>query len=131
MVHPLIEQRKVVLAAGVYDVFSAKIAERAGFHSVVVTGFGVAASHLGEPDFGLLTQTEVLNVARRVVNAVDIGVVIDGDTGFGGPLNVYRPVKEALNMGAGGCCSRTRPGPSAAATCAASRWCPWRSTLPR
>ena len=45
---------------------SAKIAERVGFRGVVLTGYGVAASHLGEPDFGLLTQTEVLDVARRV-----------------------------------------------------------------
>jgi len=100
--HPLIEQNKIILAAGVFDVLSARIAERAGFHSVVVTGFGVAASHLGEPDFGLLTQTEVLDVARRICNAVDVGVMIDGDTGYGGPLNVRRMVKEAIRMGARG-----------------------------
>jgi len=102
MVHPLVEQNKIVLVAGVYDVLSAKIAERAGFHSVVVTGFGVAASYLGEPDFGLLTQTEVLDTARRIINALHIGVVIDGDTGYGGPLNVHRLVKEAVAMGARG-----------------------------
>jgi methylisocitrate lyase len=102
MIHPLVEQRKIILVAGVYDVLSAKIAERAGFHSVVVTGFGVAASYLGEPDFGLLTQTEVLDTARRIINAVDIGVVIDGDTGYGGALNVQRMVKEAIAMGARG-----------------------------
>ena len=83
MVHPLVKQNKIVLVAGVYDVLSAKIAERAGFHSVVVTGFGVAASYLGEPDFGLLTQTEVLDTARRICNAVKIGVVIDGATRIG------------------------------------------------
>jgi len=100
MVHPLVKQNKIVLVAGVYDVLSAKIAERAGFHSVVVTGFGVAASYLGEPDFGLLTQTEVLDTARRICNAVKIGVVIDGDTGYGGALNVARMVKEAIRIGA-------------------------------
>ena len=102
MVHPLVKQNKVFLAAGVYDVLSAKIAERAGFHTVVVTGFGVAASYLGKPDFGLLTQTEILDTARRIINAVDIGVVIDGDTGYGGALNVRRMVKEAIAMGARG-----------------------------
>lgn len=102
MAHPLVEDKKIILVAGVYDVLSARIAERAGFHSVVVTGFGVAASYLGEPDFGLLTQTEVLDTARRICNAVDIGVVIDGDTGFGGALNVIRLVKEAIAMGARG-----------------------------
>lgn len=102
MAHPLVEQNKIILVAGVYDVLSARIAERAGFHSVVVTGYGVAASYLGEPDFGLLTQTEVLDTARRIINAVKIGVVIDGDTGYGGPLNVFRLVKEAVAMGARG-----------------------------
>lgn len=100
--HPLIRDRRVLVVPGVYDVLSAKIAERAGFPAVVLTGYGVAASHLGEPDFGLLTQTEVLDVARRVTAAVDIGVVVDGDTGYGGPLNVQRLVRELVRMGARG-----------------------------
>lgn len=91
-----------MVVPGVYDALSAKIAERAGFHSVVLTGYGVAASYLGEPDFGLLTQTEILDVARRVTQAVDIGVVVDADTGYGGPLNVQRMVLELLRLGARG-----------------------------
>ena len=101
-VHPLISQGKVMVTPGVYDVLSAKIAERVGFPAVVLTGYGVAASHLGEPDFGLLTQTEVLDVARRVTAAVSIGVIVDGDTGCGGPLNVQRMVRELIRMGARG-----------------------------
>jgi len=100
MPHPLIDQEKIILMAGVFDVLSAKIAERAGFHGVVVTGFGVSASYLGEPDFGLLPQTEIMNTAQRVCGAVNIGVIIDGDTGFGGALNVQRMVTEAVRMGA-------------------------------
>jgi methylisocitrate lyase len=87
---------------GVYDLLSAKIAERAGFPAVVLTGYGVSASYLGEPDFGILTQTEVLDVARRVTAAVGIGVIVDGDTGYGGPLNVQRLVRELVAMGARG-----------------------------
>jgi len=83
-----------------YDVLSAKIAERAGFHAAVVTGFGVSASYLGEPDFGLMTQSEIMDTTRRICNAVNIGVVVDGDTGFGGALNVQRMVKECIKMGA-------------------------------
>ena len=101
-VHPLISQGKVMVTPGVYDVLSAKIAERAGFPAVVLTGYGVAASHLGEPDFGLLTQTEVLDVARRVTGAVKIAVIVDGDTGYGGPLNVQRMVRELIRMGVRG-----------------------------
>jgi len=101
-VHPLINTNKVMLIAGVYDVLSAKIAQRAGFPAVVLTGYGVSASYLGEPDFGLLTQSEILDVARRVIQAVDIMVTVDADTGYGGPLNVQRMVQELIKIGAGG-----------------------------
>ena len=101
-VHPLLETNKVMLIAGVYDVLSAKIAQRVGFPAVVLTGYGVSASYLGEPDFGLLTQSEILDVARRIVQAVDIMVTVDADTGYGGPLNVQRMVRELLKIRAGG-----------------------------
>jgi methylisocitrate lyase len=101
-VHPLVAERRLMVVPGVYDVLSAKIAQRAGFPAVVLTGYGLAASHLGEPDVGLLTQTEVLETARRVTAAVTIGVIVDGDTGYGGPLNVQRMVRELLAMGARG-----------------------------
>ncbi len=100
--HPRLERGHVFLAAGVHDALSARIAERAGFQSVVLSGYGVAASLLGEPDVGLLTQTEILDAARRVCRAVDIPVIVDGDTGYGGPLNVIRMVEELVSMGARG-----------------------------
>jgi methylisocitrate lyase len=100
--HPLLKASKVMLIAGVYDVLSAKIAQHAGFSAVVLTGYGVSASYLGEPDFGLLTQSEILDVARRIVQAVDIMVTVDADTGYGGPLNVQRMVRELIKIGAGG-----------------------------
>ena len=101
-VHPLVRDGKLMVMPGVYDVLSAKIAERAGFPAVVVTGYGVSASHLGEPDFGLLTQTEMLDVVRRITSAVSIAVIADGDTGYGGPLNVQRLVRDLIHMGAKG-----------------------------
>lgn len=100
--HPLIREGRIMVVPGVYDVLSAKIAERAGFPSVVLTGYGVAASYLGEPDFGLLTQTDILDVARRVTAAVRLAVIVDGDTGYGGPLNVQWMVRELIRMGARG-----------------------------
>src|SRR5688572_29986292 len=99
---PLIEEGKIMVTPGVYDALSAKLAEDAGFPAAVLTGYGVAATHLGEPDFGLLTQTQILDTARRVISAVDIGVIVDGDTGYGGPLNVRYMVRELLAMGAFG-----------------------------
>ena len=72
-VHPLVAERRLMLVPGVFDVLSAKIAQRAGFPAVVLTGYGLAASHLGEPDVGLLTQTEVLETRRRALRAhVDV-----------------------------------------------------------
>ena len=100
--HPLVAAGRIMVVPGAYDVLSAKIAERTGFPAVVLTGYGVAASYLGEPDFGLLTQTEILDVARRVLNAVNIGVIVDGDTGYGGPVNVQRMVRELVRLGARG-----------------------------
>ena len=101
-VHPLVAAGQMMVVPGVYDVLSAKLAARAGFPAVVLTGYGVAASFLGEPDFGLLTQSEILDTARRVTAAVSIGVIVDGDTGYGGPLNVQRMVRELVAMGARG-----------------------------
>jgi len=100
--HPLIHQSRVMVVPGVYDALSAKIAERAGFPAVVLTGYGVAATYLGEPDFGILTQSEMLDVARRVTSAVGIGVIVDGDTGYGGPANVQKLVRELISIGARG-----------------------------
>lgn len=101
--HPLVAEGKLLVVPGVYDALSAKLAARAGFRSVVLTGYGVSASLLGEPDFGLLTQTEVLQAAQRVVAAVPgVAVIVDGDTGYGGPLNVQRLVRELVAIGAFG-----------------------------
>ena len=88
-----------VLAPGAFDALSARIVESAGFAAVYMTGFGTAASLLGRPDIGLLTQTEMVENARRIVQAVDIPVIADADTGYGNPLNVIRTVREYEQAG--------------------------------
>jgi methylisocitrate lyase len=100
--HPLVRAGRMMVVPGVYDALSARIAERAGFPAVVLSGYAVAAAYLGEPDFGLLTQSEILDVARRVIAATRVGVIVDGDTGYGGPVNVQRMVRELVHMGARG-----------------------------
>ena len=92
----------VKLSVGVWDALSAKLAERAGFELLFLSGFAVAGTQLGEPDFGLLTQTETLLQARRILEAVRTPLIVDGDTGHGGPLNVQRLVRELVHMGAAG-----------------------------
>lgn len=90
------------LTTGVYDPLSAKLAEQAGFSAAMLSGYSVAATYLGEPDFGILTQSEILDVARRTVRSVAMPILVDGDTGHGGALNVMRMVRELVAMGAAG-----------------------------
>jgi methylisocitrate lyase len=101
-IEALLSPAKISLTTGVYDPLSAMLAERAGFEAVMLSGYSVAGSYLGRPDFGLLTQTEMLDVARRTVAATGMAVLLDGDTGGGGALNVMRLVDEAVAMGAAG-----------------------------
>ncbi|MCZ6568711.1 MAG: isocitrate lyase/PEP mutase family protein [Deltaproteobacteria bacterium] len=91
-----------MLGVGVYDALSAMLAERAGYDVLFLSGFAVSATLIGEPDFGLLTQTEILETARRLLRTVQTPVIVDGDTGYGGPLNVQRLVRELMELGAGG-----------------------------
>ena len=68
--------------------------EAAGFDALLTSGFGVAASFLGQPDAELYTMSENLTVVRNVTNAVNIPVVADIDTGYGNAINVMRTVRE-------------------------------------
>lgn len=88
---------------GIYDTLSAKIAEQVGFPMGFISGYSLAAATIGEPDFGLLTQTEVVDRARAICSSVSIPIIVDADTGYGNPLNVYRTVKQLIDAGAAGC----------------------------
>ena len=82
-----------LVAPGAYDALSARLVEQAGFDAVYMTGFGTAAGLTGGPDVGLLTGTEMADNARRIVAAVDVPVIADGDTGYGNAINVRRTVQ--------------------------------------
>jgi methylisocitrate lyase len=101
-IHALLEQEQTLVFPGVYDALGAKLVERAGFPLTFISGYSVAASHLGLPDFGYLTQTEVIDVTRRVCASVGIPIIIDADTGYGNALNVIRTVNELIEAGAAG-----------------------------
>jgi len=98
----LLSDRSITLTTGVFDSLSARLAEKAGFAAAMLSGYSVAGAALAEPDFGILTQTEMLEVARRVVRAVKMPILVDGDTGGGGVVNVQRLVAELVGMGAAG-----------------------------
>lgn len=99
----LLEQLGSIAFPGIFDTLSAKIAERVGFPMGFVSGYSVAATSIGEPDMGLLTQTELIDRARRICMSVKIPVIVDADTGYGNPLNVHRTVNELIAAGAAGC----------------------------
>jgi carboxyvinyl-carboxyphosphonate phosphorylmutase len=95
----LMTTRQPLLAPGCYDALSARLVEEAGFAAAYMTGFGSAAAHLGRPDVGLLTMSEMVDNARRIVAAVGIPVIADADTGYGNPINVIRTVQEFERAG--------------------------------
>jgi len=102
-VHRILEEVGALAFPGVYDTLSAILAQRAGFPMAFISGYSVAATAIGEPDLGLLTQTEMIDRARRVCTSATIPIIVDADTGYGNPLNVYRTVHELIAAGAAGC----------------------------
>lgn len=95
----LLASGRIVRAPGAYDALSARLVENTGFEAVYMTGFGATASRIGQPDIGLLTQTEMATHARDMVRAAGIPVIADADTGYGGPSNIVRTVQEYLQAG--------------------------------
>jgi 2-methylisocitrate lyase-like PEP mutase family enzyme len=83
----------LIVAPGVYDLVSAKLADRAGFDALYMTGFGVVASHLGYPDAGLATYSDMVGRVRQIAEGVGTPLIADGDTGYGGLLNVDHTVR--------------------------------------
>ncbi len=92
----------IIILPGVYDALTAKIAEDVGFEAAFQTGYGTSASLLGMPDFGFLDAGETLENARRIINCVNIPILVDIDTGYGNPLNVWKIVKDLERIGAKG-----------------------------
>src|SRR3989454_7014787 len=91
-----------VMMPGAFNAASARLVERAGFQAVYVSGAGLANATAGVPDIGLLTLTEVAQLAGYIANAVRIPALVDADTGFGGPQNVARAVQEFERAGLAG-----------------------------
>jgi 2-methylisocitrate lyase-like PEP mutase family enzyme len=102
-IHRILAEVGSIAFPGVFDTLSSKLAHRAGFPMAFVSGYSVAATAIGEPDFGLLTQTEMVDRARRICLSVPIPIIVDADTGYGNPLNVHRTVVELIAAGAAGC----------------------------
>lgn len=89
----LLESPKILVTPGAYDCLSAKLIESMGFKSIATTGAGISNCFLGLPDVGFLGLTDNLTVTRNIVQAVDLPVTADVDTGYGNAVNVYNTVK--------------------------------------
>lgn len=98
----LADANDIIILPGVYDALTAKIAEDVGFETAFQTGYGTSASLLGMPDFGFLNAGETLENAKRIINSVNIPILVDIDTGYGNPLNVWKIVKDLERIGAKG-----------------------------
>ena len=95
----LLEQPGIIMAPGAYDCLTAKLVETAGFPAVYMTGAGTSVARLGYPDLALATMTEMLDNAAQISSIVDIPVIADADTGYGGILNVRRTVRQYERSG--------------------------------
>ena len=95
----LLEQPGIIMAPGAYDCLTAKLIEAAGFPAVYMTGAGTSVARLGYPDLALATMTEMLDNASQIASIVDIPVIADADTGYGGILNVRRTVRQYERSG--------------------------------
>jgi 2-methylisocitrate lyase-like PEP mutase family enzyme len=89
----LLSKGDFIVAPGVFEMFSAKIADRMGFKALYMTGYGISASHLGLADAGLVTYRDMVERARTISQGTKTPLIADADTGFGGLLNVRETVR--------------------------------------
>jgi len=89
----------IVVAPGAFDCLTARLVQAAGFPALYVTGAGVSISGLGAPDVGVMSFGEILDRVRRIADSVAVPLIADADTGYGGPLNVIRTVREFERAG--------------------------------
>ena len=97
-----IHERRALAVVGCHDALSARIIERAGFEAVQISGFGLAASLLGKPDVGLVQMKDVLDMTWNIVQAVEIPVMADVDTGGGNAVNAAWVTERLIAMGVAG-----------------------------
>ncbi|WP_298565184.1 oxaloacetate decarboxylase [uncultured Phascolarctobacterium sp.] len=96
----LLQKPDILVLPGVYDALTAKIAAEVGVEALVMGGYSIAASRLGQPDVGYLSMTEMTQALKGIVDATELPVFADGDTGYGNALSVRRTMQEYERAGA-------------------------------
>src|SRR5256714_6892304 len=98
----IVARRAAVQAPGTANALFARVIEELGFEVVYVTGAGIANMHLGAPDIGLTTLTEIADAVAAIADAVALPLIVDADTGFGNAVNLVRTVRVLERAGAAG-----------------------------
>jgi len=88
-----LREKRLVSAPGVFEMVSAKMADRMGFEALYMTGYGTVASYLGLPDAGLASYSDMVNRVQQFASVTATPMICDGDTGYGGLLNVMHTVR--------------------------------------
>jgi 2-methylisocitrate lyase-like PEP mutase family enzyme len=97
-----ISERRAVVVPGCHDALSACVIEKCGFEAIQISGFGLAGSLLAKPDVGLVQMKDILDVTWNIVQAVNIPVMADVDTGGGNAINAAWITERLMTMGAAG-----------------------------
>ena len=95
----LLAEPGIIVAPGAYDCLTARIIQQAGFPAVYMTGAGTSVARLGYPDLALATMSEMVANAADIVATVDVPVIADADTGYGGILNIQRTIRQYQQCG--------------------------------
>ncbi len=95
-----LRRKPIVVAPGVYDAFTALVAEQSGFRTLYVSGAAISYTRLGRPDIGLVSMSEVVEIVGMIRDRVDADLIVDADTGYGNALNVGRTMRLFERAGA-------------------------------
>jgi 2,3-dimethylmalate lyase len=95
----MLQEPGIIAAPGAYDCLTAKIIQQAGFPAVYMTGAGTSVARLGYPDLALATASEMIANAAEIAAAVNVPVIADADTGYGGVLNIQRTIRQYERAG--------------------------------
>ncbi|CAM3761607.1 isocitrate lyase/PEP mutase family protein [Bordetella sputigena] len=95
-----VEQRNGLLVPGAFNALSARVVADQGFEAVYLTGAGLTNMHYGVPDLGIIGLRDVADATSRLREAVDVPIIVDGDTGFGNAVNVWHTVRALEHAGA-------------------------------
>ena len=96
----MLSQKRALTLPGAANAMFARVVEDLGFEACYVSGAGIANMHLGAPDIGLTTLTEIANAVSAISDAITLPLMVDGDTGFGNAVNMHRTIKVLERAGA-------------------------------